>query len=104
MAVPTIKILGLRLGVSTTLQIHHPMLMGPPEDAQPGHPSNLLYMLQLLRWAGIQVLLSLTHKHIFLTGLQLEHRSKTLLYIIPPTIAQMVTQITMVEINRLQSG
>src|SRR5260370_35784129 len=104
MAGAAIKIPAPKLGVSTMLPIHHPMPMGHPRDAHLAQPSNPLYMLQPLKWAGIQVQLFLTYKHTSPTVLQLEPRLRILPYITLLTIARMVTRITTVEINRLRSG
>src|SRR5437660_1147818 len=104
MAAPTITIPILWLEASTMLLIHHPMPMGHQQDDQLVHRSNPLYTLQPLRWAGIRARLFLIYEHTFPTVLQLEQRSRILLCITLPTIARLVTRITMVEISSPRSG
>src|ERR1700724_2756203 len=87
MAVPTITIPIPRLEASTMLPTRLLMQMEHHRDVQLVRPSNPLYMLRLLRWAGIQVQLFLIYEHTFLTVHRPEHRSTILLSIILPTIA-----------------
>src|SRR6266852_5425067 len=84
------------------LPTHPPIKMEQQRDVRLVQLSNDLCMVLPLRWAGIRVWSFLTYKHSSPTVHRQEHRR--ILCTIPPTIARLVTRITMVEINRLRSG